>query len=183
MEVETPGSADEIAVPALPMEPEALSGELMPEPDGESDELSLAYLHTGPLPHPQILRGYEEIVPGTARAIFEDFREQGRHRREQEAKVVDAGIAHQRLGTLCGTILSGMAIVGGCLVAVLNSPTSGAIIAGTASVSLATAFIIGQKSRREEREARARLVAEMRRGFGPADREGPSGSGERDVSR
>ncbi|HEY2155121.1 MAG TPA: DUF2335 domain-containing protein [Isosphaeraceae bacterium] len=159
-----------------------MSGEWLPDSPGTADEVSLAYLHTGPLPHPHILREYEDIVPGTARAVIEDFREQGRHRREQEAKVVDAGIAHQRLGTLCGTILSGMAIVGGCLVAVLNSPASGAIIAGTASVSLATAFIIGQRTQREEREARARLAAEMRRGLGPTDREEPSGSAERVMS-
>jgi hypothetical protein len=57
-----------------------------------------------------------------------------------------------------------MAIVGGCLVAAVASPAAGGAIAGTASIALATAFVIGQRSQRKEREAKARISAEMQRG-------------------
>ena len=46
-------------------------------------------LHTGPLPHPAILREMGEIYPEAPKMIFEDFHAQSSHRREIEKKVID----------------------------------------------------------------------------------------------
>lgn len=44
--------------------------------------------HAGPIPSPKILRGYEEIHPGFANRIIEQFEKQGEHRREVEKQLV-----------------------------------------------------------------------------------------------
>jgi hypothetical protein len=41
-------------------------------------------LHKGPLPHPRILSGYDEIVPGAARDILDMARLEQRHRHRME---------------------------------------------------------------------------------------------------
>ena len=44
--------------------------------------------HVGPIPSPKILKEYEEIHPGFANRIIEQFERQGEHRREIEKQLV-----------------------------------------------------------------------------------------------
>ena len=44
-----------------------------------------ASLYRGPLPDPGTLREYDEVVPGCAKQIIDEWQSQTRHRHEQEA--------------------------------------------------------------------------------------------------
>ena len=44
--------------------------------------------HAGPIPSPKILKEYEEIHPGFANRIIEQFEKEGEHRREIEKQLV-----------------------------------------------------------------------------------------------
>jgi len=56
----------------------------------------------GNLPHPDDLARYEELVPGAARLIIEQARDQAAHRMTQEAAILQASIRYQHRALLCG---------------------------------------------------------------------------------
>ncbi len=52
--------------------------------------------YEGAVPHPDILRGLDEIVPGTAARLIRLAEEESVHRREMESKANDANIYAQK---------------------------------------------------------------------------------------
>ena len=69
--------------------------------------------YSGPLPHPDILRQYEDVVPGSAALIIKQFEEQSRHRRSMEAKVISSGTFSQRIGTVTAAVIGIGGVAGG----------------------------------------------------------------------
>lgn len=117
------------------------------------ESLVLSEQFSGPLPHPNILRGYEQIVPGSAASIVESFVQEGRHRREREMRNVQmceswsaADINLQNRGQIFGFIIAMTGIVGGLLVAALWSPVGGATISGISLAAIVVAFLRQNKA-------------------------------------
>jgi uncharacterized membrane protein len=69
--------------------------------------------YSGPLPHPDILRSFEEIVPGSAQRIFVQFEAQSSHRREMEGKVISSGAFSQRVGSVSAALIGVLGVAGG----------------------------------------------------------------------
>lgn len=69
--------------------------------------------YEGPLPHPSTLRGFEEVVPGSADRIITQFEEQGRHRRKQENRVISHNLLSSTLGQIFAFVLFMTIAVGG----------------------------------------------------------------------
>ena len=69
--------------------------------------------YAGPLPHPDILRGFEEVVPGSAERIVKQFEQQSSHRRSMEATVISSGAFSQRLGTASALLIGLVGVAGG----------------------------------------------------------------------
>src|SRR5437867_4132424 len=73
-----------------------------PQPEQTSQKVELTSVQarsfTGPLPHPEILEHYDRISPGTSWQIIQWATDEGRHRRQIEAQVVDCNIAVERAG-------------------------------------------------------------------------------------
>ncbi len=111
---------------------------------------SLSY--SGPLPPPQILRQFEEIVPGSAERILSAFEKESEHRREIEK--VQAGIGkhailHELADRRMGLVFGGLAAFGAlglaALALVLGHPLGAvATVIGTVA-SLAGVFIYGRR--------------------------------------
>ncbi len=107
----------------------------------------------GPLPPPDILEGFERIVPGSARTIIENFDQQSKHRREIESKVIDvkntAALRGQWIGGGLALVIAGMgfylALVG------KSSEAITAIVAPIAGV--VAIFIYGRTVEYIERKA------------------------------
>ena len=74
---------------------------------------SLEYTYSGPLPPPEVLKRFEEILPGSAERIFSQFEEQSAHRRFLEAKVISAGVISQHVGSVSGLIIGLLGVGGG----------------------------------------------------------------------
>ena len=100
--------------------------------------------YSSPLPPPEILRGYEEIVSGSAKKILSMAEAEMKHRHATESKIVDSNISRAWWGLLAGFVLSVVAIGGGLIVIALGHDTAGATIATGGTVSLATVFITGK---------------------------------------
>lgn len=123
-----------------------------PSPDAASDSEAVVYHEqsigfSGPLPLPQLLVGYEEVSPGAAAIILEDFQKQGAHRREMESRTVEAGIqnnvanhAKTRRGQTFAFIITILGLGAAVLVTLLNHETVGGILVGSTMVGLASAF-------------------------------------------
>jgi uncharacterized membrane protein len=64
-----------------------------------------SYEYSGPLPPPELLRQYEEIVPGLAKEFGEAFVRQGKHRQRMEWNHLIHGIIRSYAGLVAGLII------------------------------------------------------------------------------
>ncbi len=68
--------------------------------------------YSGPLPPPSLLQDYEDILPGSAERIFNQFEKQGGHRRKLENRVVWYNVFSGTVGQVMGFLLFGGGIAG-----------------------------------------------------------------------
>jgi uncharacterized membrane protein len=117
---------------------------------------------SGPLPHPEVLARYNEVIPGGAERILAMAERQSEHRESLESKVVDANLASQKNGSLRAFILALIVILGGIYLMATGKDGWGfaAIIGSLAS--LVAIFAIGKVEQKKEREAKAAALAEHR---------------------
>lgn len=115
---------------------------------------------SGPLPHPEILARYEEILPGAATRIFEMAEEQALHRRYMEKNSLTLAGRDAFLGIILGFIIALSGIIGGILIIAFNPDSVGAVISGSAIsgsslVGIIRTFVIGsrkQKGKKQDNE-------------------------------
>lgn len=58
--------------------------------NAKSDVTIQATQYSGPVPPPDVLRGFEQIVPGSAERILTMAEENGKHQREMERMTLSA---------------------------------------------------------------------------------------------
>ena len=96
---------------------------------------------SGPLPPPQTLAAFDEIVPGGASRIFDQFEKEADHRRELETKQAQFVVRD----TLIGQILAGTFAVSGLLVAAfaiyMGAQWAATVIGGGVLVPIVYAFL------------------------------------------
>ena len=116
---------------------------------------------TGPLPPPQALAQYNEIIPGLAERIVAMAEEEAKHRRSIEHKVVDNTFQEGKRGQHYGLAIGIVAILAGAVVAIAGHPTAGSIIGGGGVVGLVSVFVVGRffqyKQQEEPKEKNAKL--------------------------
>lgn len=112
--------------------------------------------YSGPLPPPEILAQFEQIIPGAAERILRMAEEQSAHRRSLEAIVIKSDISRSKAGQLLGFIIAitGLLIAG--LVSVFGNTVAGSIIGVSTLTSIVGVFMYGYKSREAERNEKAR---------------------------
>lgn len=91
----------------------------------------------GPLPHPQILQGYEQVCPGAASRIIEMVEQQGANRRLIEQSMATASqdamrrqFQEARVGQFCALLVALAFIVAGTYVAIHGNAWPGALLGG-----------------------------------------------------
>ena len=52
--------------------------------------------YQGPIPHPDILKGFDALVPGTAKDLIDLAKSESAHRRDLESRALDANIFAQK---------------------------------------------------------------------------------------
>jgi uncharacterized membrane protein len=115
-------------------------------------------ISVGPLPPPEVLREYEETLPGSAERIISMAERQARHRQELEKVAVKAGARDSLLGLIFGLIIGLAAILGGVFIAYSGKEIGGSVLGGGGLVSLVTVFVYGSKQRRLERERKREMM-------------------------
>ena len=113
--------------------------------------MTMEEYHSGPLPHPRILNGYEEIIPGAAERILQMAENQASHRQKIENKVIDSNIKNSQSGIILAFILGMTGIIGGIISVILGFNTAGVLITGGSLAAIVGTFIYGTRSEKAER--------------------------------
>ena len=104
----------------------------------------------GPLPQPEVLQGYESVIPGAANRILEMAERQSDHRMQMDKMVISGGSRRSYLGLVAGFALSAMVIVGGIYLIATDHDWAGASLVGLNLAGLAGVFVYGTKTNRDE---------------------------------
>lgn len=81
--------------------------------------------YAGPIPHPEILAGYENTLAGAADRIIKMAEEEQRHRHDQEHRMLESDIRLQRSGMILYFILGLILMVLGFILLYMNRDLSG----------------------------------------------------------
>ncbi|NLF08136.1 MAG: DUF2335 domain-containing protein [Pirellulaceae bacterium] len=114
---------------------------------------------SGPLPPPQVLQQYNDIIPGLADRIVAQAERQTDHRIQLESKVVQSDIHKSWAGLICGFALSIFLVFGGITCILQGHDWAGAAIITTSLAGLAGTFIYGTATRRAERTEKTKILA------------------------
>jgi uncharacterized membrane protein len=94
--------------------------------------------YSGPLPPPEALDRYNQILPGAAERIITMAESQHSHRQGLEKHVIMSNVAAQKLGTILGFIVAMTVVLGGMWLV-----HDGKSVAGLASILTALASLVG----------------------------------------
>jgi uncharacterized membrane protein len=104
----------------------------------------------GPLPPPEILAGYDEVLPGAADRIVAMAEKNQAHRHALEAKVIPAGIASERLGQILAFVLYLATLGSGTYLVAEGKETIGVIQMLGTTATFAAIYIKGQRAKKRE---------------------------------
>lgn len=119
--------------------------------------ISHQQVYSSPLPPPEALAKYEQLQPGLVQKIIELTETQGNHRRELEAKHLEAQIKHQerrdceaKLGQVFAFLIAILGIGGGIYIALQGYQAAGSIISALGLSGIVTPFIIGRQEKEKK---------------------------------
>jgi uncharacterized membrane protein len=114
--------------------------------------------YSGPLPAPEDLQRYDEILPGGAERIFAAFERQSEHRQALEKAVTSANIRAQDRGPWLGFIVALVFFAGSIFLITNGYGVAGTILGTTDLVGLVGVFVYGKRDQRKEREQKMRMM-------------------------
>ena len=118
------------------------------EDDSSSEQVSttiVASQHTfvGPLPHPEILHGYEQVLTGAAERIIQLTENQAAHRQNLERKSLRLNAIQSILGQVFSFILAFLTIGAGAYIIYSGRNIPGLMMVIAAVASLVGTFLYG----------------------------------------
>ncbi|MDR1205511.1 MAG: DUF2335 domain-containing protein [Peptococcaceae bacterium] len=118
-------------------------------PDNRTQGVLYSHIHSGPLPSPEILQGYESVLPGAADRIIAMAEKQAQHRQEIEK----IAYRSESRNSFTGVVMAGAVVV---LISVPAILSGNAVIAGLLGsaglVGLAGAFIYGTRAQQKQKQ-------------------------------
>ena len=117
---------------------------------------------SGPLPHPDLLERYNEVIPNGADRIMAMAERQGAHRESLEAQVVAANIKAQARGALYAFIICLVVILGGFGLLWIGKSISGFGTILTGLAGLVGVFVFTRREQRKERVEKEAALVERR---------------------
>ena len=110
---------------------------------------SIQKTHSGPLPPPEQLEKYSEIIPNGADRIMAMAEKQQAHRIELEKIAVNQQLTQSKRGQTFGFLIGLFAIGGGVACILMGHEWSGAFIGGGGITGLVSVFVLGKKQQRQ----------------------------------
>lgn len=113
---------------------------------------------SGPLPDPKELAELDQVAPGTAKVVVDQFALQSDHRREIESIVVRGNDRRANRGQWMAFVIAMTAIGGGIYLSANDKPTEGLVLVISGIAGLVAVFITGkvfqERERKDKREGK-----------------------------
>jgi len=114
-----------------------------------------AYSFSGPLPPPEVLEKYNQVIPGLAERIITMAEQQSKHRQGLERTVVESNAFVQKIGPFLGFIVAMTAVGGGIELILKGRDGYGLAAILGALASLAGVFVYGKSKQKKELDGKA----------------------------
>jgi uncharacterized membrane protein len=108
--------------------------------------------YSGPLPHPEILGGYEKVLPGSADRVFKMAEKQQDHRISIENKLVNAENQRGFAGLIFGFLIATCGLAGSVYLGSNGNTAASGILSGGTLASLVAVFVKGSGDNNQEKE-------------------------------
>ncbi len=106
--------------------------------------------HEGPLPTPEILNGYNQLIPNGADRIMRVFENQSNHRLGLENKVVGRQTFQGLLGQIFAFVIAIFCLILGYYLVMKGHDAAGITIFSLDIVGLVYVFVTGKKKHKED---------------------------------
>lgn len=93
-------------------------------------------MSSGPLPPPEILKGYAEVYPDASEKTFKWVEEQQSHRHHMEEKQMDMFLKQNTIGVISGVIIALAFVVGGIILIIMDKEVIGLSIMAPVIISI-----------------------------------------------
>jgi len=120
--------------------------------------------YEGLIPPPGLLAQFGEIIPDAPERILQMAERQEAHRQRMEWENLRGSQRRSWGGLVCGFIVAVVGLLVAGDAALHEQPVAASIIGSIDIVGLVSVFVYGQRSQREERSERARIMAGQPRG-------------------
>ena len=123
-----------------------------PAPSIQQNKQAIATLQSfsGPLPHPELLRNYNEIIPGAAERILSMAEAEAAQQHNMERLALQCASSEARLGQWFGLIIGICAFITVIIAVILGAEKTAMVVGGTTVVGLVTVFVAGHKPQPNE---------------------------------
>lgn len=99
---------------------------------------------SGPLPPPEILQQYDQVISGAAERILAMAEKDAKHQQEIENSAIQFASREVKRGQMCGLTI-GISSFATCVIALaLGSELTASILGGVTVVGLVTVFVTGR---------------------------------------
>ncbi len=122
-----------------------------------------AEFFSGPIPPPNLLARYSEVVPNGAERILGMAERQSAHRESLESKNLSENHNAERRGSLYGFIIAMTTILGGLFLIYTGKSVSGLVTILAPLTGLVAVFFYSADKQKKERIEKAAALAERRR--------------------
>ena len=149
-------------------------------PPGGEISFEVQSSHRGPLPLPSLLRAYADCYPDAVKIIFDEYVQQGQHRRDCERMNVQTSNRLAIGGQVIAGLIGVLVPIGGLVVIALGRNVYGLAAVITPLVGLVGVYLYGRHLQDRESEEKAKTRAEVAAGK-PVEEITAPGTGKPDA--
>lgn len=99
---------------------------------------------SGPIPPPEILQQYDQVISGAAERILAVAEKDAEHQREIEKSAIQFASREVKRGQWCGLAIGISAFITSIVALVLGSEQTASILGGTTVIGLVAVFVTGR---------------------------------------
>jgi len=138
---------------------EVVEGENRQQPNKRIIHAQRAEVFSGPIPPPDLLEKYNNIIPNGADRILAMAEQQQAHRQFMEKTVVESDVRRSDRGLILGFIVTVLFGAGGIYLVATGHDLNGLVVIFLPLAGLVGTFVYSQKTRKEERLARSKTIS------------------------
>jgi uncharacterized membrane protein len=113
-------------------------------------QITTSVSFSGPLPHPEFLARYNDVVPNGAERIMKMAEDQQGHRMSIEKTVIEGNVKSERRGQWMGLTVSVLVLCFGSFLAYSGHQITGGVFVTVDIIGLASVFVIGKRAQSQE---------------------------------